>query len=258
MIAKRRTLLFALSLAIATSLTAQPRSRSAQLAQTYGTTARTYVSVSSAGFGPTNSDIHYQREGFNRYAQDCDGPCFMAPLALPAGARLVYLELDFVDNNPLWGASGSLVICDYDGQNCTQHPSAGSGPADCLAPGSICSGKASVPGAYYGSADLEPDGVVVDNYLNTYRLQGGACCDSSVQLAGMIVGYVLQVSPSPAVADFDDVPTTHPYFQYIEALKHAGITGGCIANPPQFCPDRPITRGEMAVFLSIALGLHFQ
>jgi hypothetical protein len=42
----------------------------------------------------------------------------------------------------------------------------------------------------------------------------------------------------------------------IERIRAAGITFGC--NPPEndrFCPDRPVTRAEMASFLSRALGL---
>ena len=65
------------------------------------------------------------------------------------------------------------------------------------------------------------------------------------------------VSPAPAVASFGDVPTGHPFFQFVEALKASGITGGCQASPPLFCPDSPLTRGQMAVFLAKALGLHW-
>jgi hypothetical protein len=64
-----------------------------------------------------------------------------------------------------------------------------------------------------------------------------------------------QVSPAPAVASFTDVPTTHGQFRFIEALVAAGITGGCGGG--NYCPDAPLTRGQMAVFLSTALGLHF-
>ena len=42
----------------------------------------------------------------------------------------------------------------------------------------------------------------------------------------------------------------------IESVRKAGITVGC--NPPEndrYCPDRPVTRAEMATFLSRALGL---
>ena len=43
---------------------------------------------------------------------------------------------------------------------------------------------------------------------------------------------------------------------YIEAIAAAGITSGC--NPPvndHYCPDRKVTRGEMAAFLVRALNL---
>ncbi|MFY9551558.1 MAG: S-layer homology domain-containing protein, partial [Thermoanaerobaculia bacterium] len=60
------------------------------------------------------------------------------------------------------------------------------------------------------------------------------------------------VSPAPATASFNDVPTSHPFFQYIEALKASGITGGCQASPPLYCPNNPVTRGQMAVFLAKA------
>ena len=66
---------------------------------------------------------------------------------------------------------------------------------------------------------------------------------------------VLDVTPAPPTASFNDVPTSHPYFQFIEALKASGITGGCQASPPLYCPDNPVTRGQMAVFLAKALGL---
>jgi hypothetical protein len=65
----------------------------------------------------------------------------------------------------------------------------------------------------------------------------------------------LLVSPAPAVATFNDVPTTHPFFQFIEALAASGITAGCQTAPPLYCPDSPLTRGQMAVFLAKALGL---
>jgi hypothetical protein len=48
---------------------------------------------------------------------------------------------------------------------------------------------------------------------------------------------------------FADVPVSHPLAPWIEALAHAGITGGCATSPPQYCPDDGVTRGQMAVFL---------
>ena len=65
------------------------------------------------------------------------------------------------------------------------------------------------------------------------------------------------VADPPSIPSFNDVPEAHPFYQYIEALKFSGITGGCQAAPPLYCPDNPVTRGQMAVFLAKALGLHW-
>ncbi len=48
----------------------------------------------------------------------------------------------------------------------------------------------------------------------------------------------------------------NPHEGYIEAIAAAGITSGC--NPPindKYCPDRNLTRGEMAGLLAKTLGL---
>jgi hypothetical protein len=78
---------------------------------------------------------------------------------------------------------------------------------------------------------------------------------SAFAIGPAIVTSRRTVSPGPATATFTDVPTTHPIFQFVEALAAAGVTGGCGGG--NFCPDGPLTRGQMAVFLSAALGLHW-
>lgn len=64
-----------------------------------------------------------------------------------------------------------------------------------------------------------------------------------------------QISPAPASAAFTDVPTSHPFFQFVEALRASGITLGCSAT--QYCPDAPVTRAQMAAFLARMGGLHW-
>lgn len=49
---------------------------------------------------------------------------------------------------------------------------------------------------------------------------------------------------------FSDVPVTHPFFKFIQKLRDLGVTSGCSAN--RFCPDDPVTRGQMAVFIIAA------
>jgi len=75
------------------------------------------------------------------------------------------------------------------------------------------------------------------------------------RIQGIRFDYKLQVSPAPAVPTFNDVPASHPFFQFVEALAASGITAGCGGG--SFCPDQSLTRGQMAVFLSKALGLYF-
>lgn len=79
--------------------------------------------------------------------------------------------------------------------------------------------------------------------------------DGTIRINQVRVLWRRQVSPAPATASFTDVPLGHPQRQFVEALAAAGITGGCGGS--NFCPDAPLTRGQMAVFLSVALGLHW-
>ena len=76
-----------------------------------------------------------------------------------------------------------------------------------------------------------------------------------LRFRGCRLTWSRQVAPAPATARFTDVPPGHPAFRFVEALAAAGVTGGCTATT--YCPDAPLTRGQMAIFLSVALGLHF-
>ncbi len=67
--------------------------------------------------------------------------------------------------------------------------------------------------------------------------------------------YRRQLSPPPEVATFGDVPLDHSQSQFIEALAAAGISEGCGGG--NFCPDNPVTRAQLALFLARALGLHW-
>lgn len=51
------------------------------------------------------------------------------------------------------------------------------------------------------------------------------------------------------IHSFADVLPTHPLWRYVEGFFAREITTGCAVNPMRYCPDRAVTRGEMAVFL---------
>lgn len=50
-------------------------------------------------------------------------------------------------------------------------------------------------------------------------------------------------------ATFSDVPLNGFGWAEIEAIYAAGITGGCSTSPFNFCPNNPVTRAQLAVFL---------
>ncbi len=70
---------------------------------------------------------------------------------------------------------------------------------------------------------------------------------------GLSTALLLSALP-PGGTFVDDDPSVHE--SSIEAIAAAGITVGC--NPPvgdRFCPERTVTRAEMATFLTRALDL---
>ena len=87
---------------------------------------------------------------------------------------------------------------------------------------------------------------------STFNGLVGAGCGTSVVMNADLTCVATFTAGPPAM--FFDVPSTHPFFAWIEALAKAGITGGCSASPPQYCPDALVTRKEMAVFL--LRGIH--
>ena len=56
--------------------------------------------------------------------------------------------------------------------------------------------------------------------------------------------------------DFDDVPVTHPFYDFVMTVEDDGVSAGC--GRGDFCPDASVTRAQMAVFLLKAkLGEHY-
>jgi hypothetical protein len=65
-------------------------------------------------------------------------------------------------------------------------------------------------------------------------------------------GYVPPACTPPGI--FGDVPCPGQYTDFIEDLKTRGITAGCHGGV-DFCPTDPVTRQEMAAFLSLTFSL---
>ena len=57
-------------------------------------------------------------------------------------------------------------------------------------------------------------------------------------------------TPPPAVGIFNDVPASDPFAPWIEELFNRGVVAGCGApGGPNYCPNDPVLRQQMAVFL---------
>ncbi len=55
--------------------------------------------------------------------------------------------------------------------------------------------------------------------------------------------------------DFVDVADDASYTAAVQWLVIRGITNGCATSPARFCPEHPVSRDQMAMFLVRALGL---
>ena len=80
------------------------------------------------------------------------------------------------------------------------------------------------------------------------------CPDKAVsrgQMASFLAGAMKLPDGPDAFTDDDG----SPYEKAINAIAKAGITTGCSQDPPAYCPDAEVTRGQMAVFLTAAKDL---
>ena len=105
-------------------------------------------------------------------------------------------------------------------------------------------------------ADLNEDGESHWTSQSLWLLAAGEPGDEDhLAFYGAAVRWSRNVSPAPATATFGDVPTTHWAFQFVEALAASGVVGGCGSG--DYCPNAPVTRGQMAVYLAASLGMHW-
>jgi hypothetical protein len=203
--------------------------------ETYGTSSETSIAVTEWEFNPLRSSTTFDWLG-GRYTTN-SGP-LVAGVHLPAGASITKIVVEACNSNATVTGSVQLYANLSSGISLTTAT---------IAANSGCVLTTSTLGTPH----------TVDNVANAYFLgwSNGSAFDGSVLLRAVRVYYKLQISPDPATATFADVPVGHPFHRFVEALYASGITGGCGGG--NYCPDAPVTRGQMAVFLAGALGLHW-
>jgi hypothetical protein len=88
---------------------------------------------------------------------------------------------------------------------------------------------------------------------------GGNFCPNDVMTRRVMAVWLLLAkfgpayNPPPASGIFGDVSPESFGANFIEDLFNRGIVTGCSTNPPLYCPESPVTRAQMAVFLLATL-----
>lgn len=175
-----------------------------------------------------------------------------APVSLPTGVTIVYLDLYYVDALSSLNIVASLIAesggTPYSGapQTAVLATAVSSGGSDDFF------GIATENLSYAVNNNVE-----FDSAAGQLRIEVTAAVTTGGLLGfrGADLWWMRQISPAPATATFTDVPITDPFFQYVEALAAAGITAGYPDG--RYGVNDPITRGQMAVFLAKALGLYW-
>jgi S-layer family protein len=89
---------------------------------------------------------------------------------------------------------------------------------------------------------------------------GGRYCPQSPVSRQEMAVFVLATKEAPGYAPpacgtpmFADVPASSPFCPWIEELARRGVVTGCGGG--SYCPAAPVSREQMAVFLSVTFGL---
>jgi hypothetical protein len=88
---------------------------------------------------------------------------------------------------------------------------------------------------------------------------GGNYCPGNQVTRDQMAVFLLRAkygsgySPPAPSGDFNDVPANYWAAAWIEQLAAEGITSGC--GNGNYCPEAPVTRDQMAVFLVRTFGL---
>lgn len=244
------SLAFAQSVGVAADPQASMPSASAGLAPAWGGASESILNISAWEFEPSSSTTTHTFFSGAVSRHITGGPNseeWISGVSLPSGALVTGLGLQGCDLSSTGQISVALI---------RQTNSGGTETVSLVGGGGLLTGVPATPGCVETSFDL-PSPATIDNLNNSYHLlvTQANIVNGDLRFSAVRVRYRLQVSPPPGGASFGDVPTSHPFFAFVEALAASGITAGCGSG--NFCPDDPLTRGQMAVFLAVALGLHF-
>ncbi len=195
---------------------------------------------------PTDSAVSYSSDTTNGTRWSNSAFLYADLHGIPHGALITQVDFYFIDNDATKNFQGFLGYY-YATSSGSGTPSGGTSLVAVASSGMPGDGVLSVPTQIAYSEALDANADQQLDAVHWFVAVGVPTTETRVKMIRIL--WRRQVSPAPTVASFTDVPTNHPFFQLIEALYAAGITSGCGTNPLRFCPEAPVTRGQMAVFL---------
>lgn len=239
------------------ALASSPDGQTPSAPSSFGTADEAITTISGLVFRPASSSTTYSGDADTGRWVTFGPDSLWAPVTeIPNGALLMAVEFHIQDTDGAANFTGKL--CRHWTESATGLNPASDCPISIASSGTGNTRLVDTPGA---------PGLFISYRFNvnnagpvetvSYTLSGswGTSTNGGIRLRQAVLFWKRQVSPPPMLATFADVPVGHPQRQFVEALAASGITGGCGAG--LYCPDQPVTRGQMAVFLSAALGLHW-
>ena len=214
--------------------------------QAWGTTGENVIVVGANDVRPPTNTIGYATvdspSGTGVYQSTASGAVDWWHLVhVPTGALITRMIVEVCDSSATTALLFGMARMEVGGTftNVIQQATSGATPG-CV---------------FFTSFPAAPLPVNNDTQLYYFWTAWSGSVSSVVRFHSARIYYKLQVAPAPGTATFADVPVGSPFHRFVEALVASGISGGCGGG--NYCPDAPVTRAQMAVFLSVALGLYF-
>lgn len=239
----------ALALVIGAMIGQQP-AHAGEIFGSGNTGASTFIPANDFKQIFNNCDLVYSTNNFWKQDTGCGSNAYYATLSLPEGARILRYRTSYRDNDATYNIGVSLRRALAP-----------------LTPGTTVTTQI-VSGSTFTSSGPSTDYVMPSQTVgHTYDTWDGThhasyfvraqmpLATADVTFRGVWIIWARQIPPAPASATFSDVGTTHPFFNEVQQLAKSGVTGGCGGG--NFCPDAAVSRGQMATFLTRALGLHW-
>jgi hypothetical protein len=164
-----------------------------------------------------------------------------APATLTSNATVSSDGIDPVSSNDAAVVQTTVVNCPFAAPSIAAPASVPSATADLTATADS--------GAGHSDAWTLTGGTITDGQdaATVTFTSGDPGTTMTLAVVDSIPGCAAPETSVPIFVDFLDVASGHPFHDFVVDVALAGVTAGC--GTGNYCPDAPVTRGQMAVFL---------